>query len=90
VGPLDPAGRRKPRATVVVGDVHGELDGLREILRHAGLIDDRDSWSGGVRFHEGLCEGVGSPGQDADWLEGKLVASCRYLPVSPCRGTRVP
>lgn len=35
------------RRAVVVGDVHGELDGLREILRHAGLIDGRDSWAGG-------------------------------------------
>jgi len=32
------------RVAVVVGDVHGELDGLREILLHAGLIDSRDSW----------------------------------------------
>jgi hypothetical protein len=35
------------RPGFVVGDVHGELDGLREILRHAGLIDERDSWAGG-------------------------------------------
>jgi hypothetical protein len=35
------------RRAVVVGDVHGELDGLREILRHAGLIDARDTWAGG-------------------------------------------
>jgi hypothetical protein len=32
---------------IAIGDVHGELDGLREILRHAGLIDGRDSWTGG-------------------------------------------
>jgi hypothetical protein len=32
---------------VVIGDVHGELAGLREILLHAGLIDDHDSWTGG-------------------------------------------
>jgi hypothetical protein len=35
------------RVAFVVGDVHGELDGLREILLHAGLIDSRDSWAGG-------------------------------------------
>jgi len=33
---------------IVIGDIHGELAGLREILLHAGLIDDRDSWTGGA------------------------------------------
>jgi DNA repair exonuclease SbcCD nuclease subunit len=32
---------------IVVGDIHGELDGFREILRNAGLIDSQDNWSGG-------------------------------------------
>lgn len=32
---------------IVIGDVHGELDGLREILLHARLINDHDSWTGG-------------------------------------------
>jgi len=32
---------------IVVGDIHGELEGFREILRNAGLIDDKDNWSGG-------------------------------------------
>lgn len=27
---------------IVVGDIHGELDGLKEILRHAELIDEND------------------------------------------------
>ena len=31
---------------IVVGDIHGELDGLKEILNHAGLIDYHDNWSG--------------------------------------------
>lgn len=31
---------------IIVGDVHGELDGLKEILRHAGLIDEKDHWTG--------------------------------------------
>lgn len=32
---------------IVVGDIHGELDGFREILRNAELIDDNDNWTGG-------------------------------------------
>lgn len=31
---------------VVVGDIHGELDGFKQILRNAGLIDRQDNWSG--------------------------------------------
>jgi hypothetical protein len=31
---------------IVVGDIHGELDGFREILRNAGLIDSSDKWTG--------------------------------------------
>ncbi|MBP1625212.1 MAG: shewanella-like protein phosphatase 2, partial [Acidobacteria bacterium] len=34
-------------AIVAVGDVHGELDRLREILHHAGVLGDQDRWSGG-------------------------------------------
>lgn len=34
-------------AIVAVGDVHGELEALREILRHAGLLGNRDQWIGG-------------------------------------------
>ncbi len=32
---------------VAVGDVHGELGALREILAHAGILGDRDEWIGG-------------------------------------------
>ncbi|MCE5262312.1 MAG: metallophosphoesterase [Deltaproteobacteria bacterium] len=32
---------------IVVGDIHGELDGFREILWNAGLVDRKDAWSGG-------------------------------------------
>jgi hypothetical protein len=32
---------------VAVGDVHGDLDQFRKVLRSAGLIDDLDRWSGG-------------------------------------------
>jgi hypothetical protein len=31
----------------VVGDVHGYLDELRAELRHAGLVDGEDHWTGG-------------------------------------------
>jgi hypothetical protein len=37
----------KQKRRVVVGDIHGELDGFREILRNAGLVDSKDNWSGG-------------------------------------------
>lgn len=32
---------------VAVGDVHGDVDALREVLRLAGLIDKKDRWIGG-------------------------------------------
>jgi hypothetical protein len=31
---------------IIVGDIHGELEGFKEILLNAGLIDDKDNWSG--------------------------------------------
>jgi hypothetical protein len=31
---------------IIVGDIHGELAGFKEILAHAGLIDRRGNWSG--------------------------------------------
>jgi hypothetical protein len=34
-------------AIVAVGDVHGELDALREILHHAGVLGNQDQWIGG-------------------------------------------
>ncbi|HOG40854.1 MAG TPA: metallophosphoesterase [Syntrophorhabdaceae bacterium] len=37
--------RKKRR--IVVGDVHGELDIFREIIRNAGLIDTKERWAGG-------------------------------------------
>ena len=37
-----PAGR-----IVAVGDIHGSASGLVQILRSAGLIDDKTRWSGG-------------------------------------------
>jgi len=32
---------------VAVGDVHGDYDGFVEILRSAGVIDEKDRWIGG-------------------------------------------
>ncbi|GHG62694.1 metallophosphoesterase [Comamonas sp. JC664] len=32
---------------VAVGDVHGDVDALKEVLRLAGIIDAKDRWSGG-------------------------------------------
>jgi hypothetical protein len=34
------------RRRIVVGDIHGELDGFREVLKDAGLIDREDNWVG--------------------------------------------
>lgn len=31
---------------IVIGDIHGELDGLKEILKHAKLIDRDANWAG--------------------------------------------
>ena len=38
---------RTNRRRIVVGDIHGELDGLKEILIHAGIIDRNRVWVGG-------------------------------------------
>lgn len=34
-------------ATYVVGDVHGQFDGLVDALRACGLLDEEDNWTGG-------------------------------------------
>lgn len=34
---------------VAIGDVHGDLNGLKENLRQAGLIDINDNWIGGTQ-----------------------------------------
>lgn len=39
-------GAKARKRRIVVGDVHGELDGLKEILGHVGLIDEKDHWTG--------------------------------------------
>ena len=47
--PLFAAARvQEPGRVVAVGDVHGSLDGLRAVLRAAGLVDAADHWTGGT------------------------------------------
>lgn len=42
-----PASRkRSTRRHIIVGDIHGELEGFKEILAHAALIDAQGKWSG--------------------------------------------
>lgn len=48
----------------VVGDVHGELDTLRAVLRNAGVIDARGGWSGG-RTHLVVVGDMMDRGDDA-------------------------
>lgn len=38
--------KRKQKRHFVIGDIHGELNGLKEILKHAKVIDCDDNWSG--------------------------------------------
>lgn len=47
--PSDVSPLRYPAADriIAVGDVHGDLDAMREALRNASLIDQEDSWIGG-------------------------------------------
>ncbi|HET9627034.1 MAG TPA: metallophosphoesterase [Kofleriaceae bacterium] len=47
---LPPAALRRPAAPhrlVAIGDLHGDLDAMRAVLRAAGAIDDHDHWAGG-------------------------------------------
>ncbi len=39
--------RAAPERLVAVGDLHGDLDHARRVLRLAGAIDERDRWVGG-------------------------------------------
>ena len=36
-----------PERLVAIGDLHGDLDAARRVLRLAGAIDSKDAWSGG-------------------------------------------
>lgn len=46
---VEPFSSRLPAADRIVafGDVHGDIRALRQVLRLAGAIDDRDQWIGG-------------------------------------------
>ena len=53
---LVPAGTRSqtptasptPARVVAIGDIHGALDEFRTILKHAGLTDEAQRWTGGA------------------------------------------
>lgn len=40
--------QKAPARVVAIGDIHGDFDSFVNILRHAGLIDERLAWSGGA------------------------------------------
>src|SRR4051812_8948477 len=42
-----PAGLPAPERLVAIGDLHGDLDATRAVLRLAGAIGDGDRWIGG-------------------------------------------
>jgi hypothetical protein len=42
-----PLRRPAPKRLVAIGDLHGDLGGMRSALRAAGAIDDHDAWIGG-------------------------------------------
>ncbi|MFN2431521.1 MAG: metallophosphoesterase [Gemmatimonadota bacterium] len=44
---LWPAAAQAQARVVAVGDVHGDVEQLRRVLRGAALVDDGDRWSGG-------------------------------------------
>jgi hypothetical protein len=46
-GPLHSASPQDGRRVVAIGDIHGAYESLTGILRAAGLIDERERWSGG-------------------------------------------
>lgn len=39
--------RPAPERVVAIGDLHGDLQATRAVLRLAGAIDERDAWTGG-------------------------------------------
>jgi calcineurin-like phosphoesterase family protein len=39
--------RPAPERVVAIGDLHGDLEAARRVLRLAGAIDERDRWAGG-------------------------------------------
>jgi len=47
VPPLPPATYPAPARLVAVGDIHGDVNALRSVLRLAGAIDETNHWVGG-------------------------------------------
>lgn len=47
VPPLPPSKVAMPARLVAIGDLHGDLEAARQVLRLAGAIDERDAWVGG-------------------------------------------
>jgi hypothetical protein len=45
--PAIPLKRPAPKRLVAIGDLHGDIGGMRAALRTAGAIDERDRWIGG-------------------------------------------
>lgn len=43
-----PGPQQASARVVAIGDIHGDSDSFVNILRHAGLIDERLAWSGGA------------------------------------------
>lgn len=75
-----PAGR-----VVAVGDVHGSLDGLRAVLKAAGLIDASDRWIGGTAT---LVQTGDVTDRGAD-VRGALDLLMKLTREAPARGGRV-
>ena len=42
-----PLSAQNPARLIAIGDIHGNIDGFRSILKVAGLIDGTDKWIGG-------------------------------------------
>jgi len=66
--------KKRGKRLVVVGDIHGQLDGFVKILRHAKLIDAQQNWCGShVRLLQiGDVFDRGPHGKQADALLDKL------------------
>lgn len=47
VGASSRAPAASPSRVVAIGDIHGDADAFRAILKTAGLIDDQGAWTGG-------------------------------------------
>jgi Calcineurin-like phosphoesterase len=46
-GPAPESRRPAPERLVAIGDLHGDLEAARRVLRLAGAIDGKDAWIGG-------------------------------------------